>query len=660
MLPIDETEWQIAEQLRQSSDPKLPRTQDIAGDMRSLYEAEHANYKTKHSFLNFNSHIFAIRKSEFYTQEENAFAGKGTFAQVKRMISQQGERAVVKQMCPHRKARMEPMQDRKRERESRTLQDLGMSHGMFSRTGKKGGQKFYLHMQDFGLGLPQVLFKERNTLTTDRRMEMAIDACLATAELHYFAKNSRTRTRYAHGDIKPDNFTVDASGKLHLVDYGATKTKPQSLLITSRGTRRYAPPQDIIFEKWKYDVLALKRTLLFPKRFRSYDDVQAEPGFYRYYSILKPEIVQAYNLGPFIDTSISQRNSDESFLDDKTSSLSLAAILIMARIDKTFSYQSLVDNSYLCLVIVDLYQNKATSEEIKASIAEALTELTPERATQQALQINRIRNLGLDDESIQTSADLTKLINRLEHLGLIHHIHKIRSHADLSQHLLSLEDTPEFYQYLNYMLEEIPDESEHLGRWIDGYLAQDRLIDLMICYQVTRALHATIFDDQQSEFLIWCHRQNWLDSSFHHAVPRIILNPVALKAMTALPRIYPGLCQDWMFEVADEDYPEKAAIYLKAACLLNDRGASAATYRLVFLALENGRKCLDIQQAVLILLENNLLAESADTHSPCDEHLAKLIIHLSEQGLQSHLPKALAFDEELEAMDFVNACKPSF
>jgi|GEM_PF-1657653 len=659
MIPIDEQEWQAAERLKDSDDPKLPYTSYPNGIARAGYRKEFKQRKAKHSFLNFHGHLFAIAKREdrdlsntALHAADNAVAGKSSHSLVKRMTGQHGETAVLKKQPAHPDPLREAYYNKKRQRELGILQDLGMSHGLITRTNKKQATKHYLHMQDLGVSLHRELHFGRQTLSNDRRLEMAIDACLSLVDLHYFARQSRTRTRYAHGDIKSTNFTVDAAGKIHLIDHGTTKTKPQSLLLKSLGTHLYAPPKTVRLEKWKYDVLMLKRVLLFPQQLRNYQNEQPHPYFPRSNSILTPELVQHYKLSHWIDTSTAYRNSDESFMQDQTTSLSLAAILIVARYRLGISYPLLAENSYLCLVIVDLYQNGVSAEEMNSLITDTLIDAsTPPRITHKALQINRIRGLNVDEDSIQGSEELAKLINRLEQLGLSHHIHKIRAHKTLSQRLLTKADESTFYQDLDWLLEEIPDHAEQLGRLIDEYLKPDPVIALMIRRQVTRALHASLLDEQQRNMLLWCDTLKWSRSDFHHIVPRIILNPESMKAVSALQGAnaasYPTLCQLWMSRLAAAEHPERVEIYTKTACLLKERGAAPNLFRGLFIMLEQSKVSLEMQKAILILLENNLLLTDTDSDITCDANRSRLIVHLSRLGLQSWLTAALTFPMHL-------------
>jgi len=653
MLPIEDSEWQAAERLKPQTDAKQAHTLSRNGPVRVGYQPESKCYRTRHSFLHVQSDIFAIEKDERKVShplmQGGATAGRGNYGRVKRITNQRGEKAVVKISRACKDSRIEASRAKKRLREFLTLQDLGMTrHGMFSRTNKKGENKQYMIMSDLGRPLDKVLPEGCASLTDTQRLDMAIGISLAVVDLHYFARQSRSRTRYAHGDIKPDNVTIDAFGKLHLVDHGTSKTKPESLLLASRGAYLYAPPPQVLFEKWKHDVLALKRLLLYPQQVRNFRDIQAPPTYSHYYSILTPELVQACNLGAFIDTSKSCRNSIESFMQDKTTSLSLAAILIMARIDRKFSYKLLLDNSYLCLLIVDWYQNQVPLETIKTQVAEAIKEAknpspAPECVKQRALQINRIRNLQMTEDAIQSSTELARLLDKLEHLGLTHHIHQIASHEALSHRLLSVNDNPEFYQHLNWMLEDIPNDPTHLKRHIDAYLNQDPLLAIMIRRQVTRAFYTSELDDKQGEFLTWCDTLDWTTTAFHHVVPRVILNPEALKAMIAVREIRPDICKKWMHRIEPDLNPEHSDIYIKVACLLKERVTAPKIFKTVFDALEESVKTLDVQKSILILLENNLPIQHTNFTGAHKERYAKLIVHLSRLGLQAHLPEALNF-----------------
>jgi len=76
--------------------------------------------------------------------------------------------------------------------------------------GTEGGEKEYLPGGDFG-----TLLKELNSLEEEEVKFYASEMVAAVAELH--------RLGYIHRDLKPQNFMIEASGHLKLIDFGLSK-----------------------------------------------------------------------------------------------------------------------------------------------------------------------------------------------------------------------------------------------------------------------------------------------------------------------------------------------------------------------------------------------------------------------------------------------------
>lgn len=661
MLPITDQEFQTARpQLNDSDDPKLPHTVTCNGQVRKDYVDEHARYQTQNSFIKFPSlpQIFGIRKRDKhhvmprialgYQELLNlyeAIVGAGTFGQVRRVVDELGKPAVVKIERLDRNPDVEKLLATKRFRESDVLQDLELSSGSVSRVNKKNIKKMYTHMNDLGVPLEQVLHYGQDGLNDNLRMTMAIDACLALADLHYFANKSKTRTRYAHLDLKLKNMTIDRDGRIHIVDFGASKKRPQGWLRKSYGTHQYRPPGDSELKKWQYDVFALKRILFFPQKFvhhGGYTSVSDHAS--RCESILTPEIIRDYNLESFIDTSHFNISDQELSEKNTITSLLLGAVLITRHLGLQVSLQALKNNSYLCLVLIDLYNAKHPVESMKHIVEEIMQkELSgsplSEDVINKALLINRMLNLDVNVEDIKQSLDLAKLINKLERLGLVQHLHKIRAYSRLHDLLSSDYEDPAFCEQLNLFLEEIPAESEHFTRNIDVFIDHRDLARIMIRYQLIRSLHATVLNEAQVQILHECEKLRLNAHFFHRSILCILQNPKAMNAFSAVVNSQCILARQWIVKIgyAGKQSKEKSEIYIRAASVLGEKGCGKEQFSSVLSILLEAHRNLDSLKALVILLESNMLIDPYIKRVSNDQAFAKFIVSLFDKGLGQYL-----------------------
>ena len=120
--------------------------------------------------------------------------------------------------------------------------DLNLSENSNISTHQIGTVIKYYNTLKLGTPLLNVLL----TCTDDQRIDYAIQLLTAVENLHT-GKTSRTRKKYAHLDIKPDNILVDKDGKLFLIDYGLSKCEDLEVLHKANcGTIEYMPHNKLL------------------------------------------------------------------------------------------------------------------------------------------------------------------------------------------------------------------------------------------------------------------------------------------------------------------------------------------------------------------------------------------------------------------------------
>lgn len=674
MFPITDDEWDAAlANTTNSDDPKLPHTLTRQGLVRPGYDEEHALYQTKSSFLKFPnvSKLFTMRKGDNKEElgflsifqrgerpiitKNDAIIGKGSYGQVRRMMDRDGNPSAVKIQWQF-KEETEQKMIKKRIRESHVLEDLNESVGTVSRVNKKNNTKFYTHIYDHGRCLLNVLKEEKSSLNNDRRMRLAIGACLAVVEKHHLAHYSKTKTRYAHGDLKDENFTVDSEDRVFIVDFGTCKKNPQSGLRKSWGTELHRPPLDVQLKKWQYDVLALSRTIIVPLvsvNAKGYRRILVSKQFSQDRSILTPELIEQYKLYPLFDTSVSNKETRESFEQDDTTSLLACAYLISQYYHMDIPVQTLKNNSFICLIIVDLYMHGCLAAQMKDIVTaimqkEVAGTYTLEETINKALQISRIINLHVNSEEIQQSGDLAKLIIKLERLGLVYHVHKIRRSPRLNELLSSDFEDKEFFEQLNLLLEELPADSIHCNQIIDMFFDQRELVNIMVNNQLIRSFHDTILSEPQIQLIHQCNKLGLTPFEFHRSVQNILKNPELMRIVSVIFEKGYMSSKKWTLKIGflGKYQKEKADLYAKAANILIDRNSNEERYNavidiLITIDIDNSESTMSLLKVVVHLLEKNILLPSFIQMAKDNNWYREFIISLMEQGLGDKLESIL-------------------
>lgn len=192
-----------------------------------------------------------------------------------------------------------------------------------------------------------------DAISEETRFDIAIKFCLAVDELHKGQK-SKSKTQYAHFDIKPHNATY-LNGEVHLVDFGMTEVLSETSQFLTQGTALYASKRNLTPEQ--HDTLALKRSLFLPTQFQSrVQAVSIAEIMSRRLSILTPEMLTKYSLAKTVNTENTSKTA-----------LQVAAELISAQFNIPMKSPSQAP------AFVKLYKQKNSVNETTFAILAAFT-----------------------------------------------------------------------------------------------------------------------------------------------------------------------------------------------------------------------------------------------------------------------------------------------
>lgn len=331
---ISPSEWDVANQLLKAEDNpwvKLYRS-DKFNNLPTIYNrySNFTRYHTNHSFIKVGSYLLAFNPSsksknedaKYYYDKQHVAIGRGTYGTVKYAMAQDNNLYAVK--IQHQKEYLkEAAAD-----SFWTAFDINLAFCYQYRNNDIIDYKAYTVMRYLGHSVSDYI---DNNPPTAARFDLAAKMAFQVHKYHS-GMASKTSQKYAHGDIKDSNFTIDEKGLVSLVDVDMVtkgiEDKPSVI-----GTHVFLPKDPYNTSKKKLDCLALKRAFYYPEQALHYvnsakEKNEAKNQPYNLQGVFTLQQLKASGLAKYIDTT----SFDNDFIDDYISPLDLTVLISLATI----------------------------------------------------------------------------------------------------------------------------------------------------------------------------------------------------------------------------------------------------------------------------------------------------------------------------------------
>lgn len=304
-------------------------------------------YDTKHSFIKIGYYLLALnpklKKFDDYELQkqynlENVAIGEGSYGNVKYAVTQDGNIYAVKIQHQYSgSADAKELSSNARDT-FWTGFDVELNYSYAYRHNNKHDTKAYTVMRYLGSSLGDYL---DYGLKDSERFNIAANMCFQVHKYHR-GLASKTSVKYAHGDIKPSNFTIDKLGRVSLVDVDMVNQGLDDKPINLGGTCAYWPKDPFSTTQEKLDCLALKRSLYYPEQAVHYvKSSYKKQKPYNYPAVFTLKLLESSCLAKYIDTTSNKTD----FIDDYISALDLTVLISLASISLIDKFEAIKTES---------------------------------------------------------------------------------------------------------------------------------------------------------------------------------------------------------------------------------------------------------------------------------------------------------------------------
>jgi serine/threonine protein kinase len=490
---IPEHKWTVA-QRQQAFINANQRFDKIYGNMSDFQKLprQRRGYSTDankpdinaiYSFIKLENTVYAT-----LPKSENGILGEGSFGKVRLAIDEHGHKYAIK---------VEKIQDAGQKNlqikldesnhEMAITTDLGVGVTQYKHLSKEGRyKKIYSVMHHKGEQLYDFLKENKDKLTDEQRLDIAIKVCKAVDNLHS-GHSSKTGQVYAHCDLKPQNMTIDSQLNISLVDFDLSTTQIDRQ-AEIQGTPAFLPINITQYTNRKIDKFGLKRILFYHEDYIGLQNASLNPNEIQ--SLLTKACIKQH---PLLEDVLSTRSSK---IDHSTNISTIYQALHLAKTELNQGQKSALHLLAKVKILTTHYIDLV-----------AAGKLTKDEIIEHYQSLLLTQHFRYDTYTIKhLSKDQIDALKQLDHYEILthHYANKVIDNTLSLQDINTQQTTLVMTKHLKLSMETVKSLTKNQMRPV-AYNAIHQAIEYLIGGQLTshtfEPAKKQILDDLEQQFL---------------------------------------------------------------------------------------------------------------------------------------------------------------